>query len=234
VTTPSLPLARSDCWHRIGVWGDRSCPELAAAVHCQHCPVFAAAGRDFLASPPPEGYLQEWAARLADSREEELADVQSVLIFRLGGEWLALPVECLREVISLRPVHRIPFRGGLLAGLVNVRGELHLSIRLERVLGIEEGASGGRQPPVTCGEPGADVPRSPRLLVVGREPETWVFRVDEVDRVHRLTVGELEPAPPTLDRATARFTRGIFRCRQRAVGLLDEERFFEGMRASVR
>src|SRR5215831_8786654 len=55
------------CWHRIGVSGDRSCPELSTFVHCRNCPVFAAAARAFFDRPAPEGYLGEWATWLADS-----------------------------------------------------------------------------------------------------------------------------------------------------------------------
>ncbi len=32
-----------DCWNRIGVRGDRSCPKLAEHIHCRNCPVHAAA-----------------------------------------------------------------------------------------------------------------------------------------------------------------------------------------------
>jgi chemotaxis-related protein WspD len=223
----ALPMTtdRSDCWHRIGVWGDGSCPDLAAAVHCHNCPVFSAAGRRFLASTPPPGYLETWTARLAEKQDERSTEVQGVLLFRLGDEWLALAVSALREVIPLRPIHRIPFRGGLLAGVVNVRGELHLSIRMDHLLGIahrseaEEKRSGNAVP---------------RLLVAGRGDDTWVFRVDEVDRVHRLALSELKPTPPTLSRAATRCTRGVFGCRDRAVGLLDEERLFEVVRTSLK
>ena len=31
------------CWRRIGVAGDRTCPELAQHVHCRNCPVYAGA-----------------------------------------------------------------------------------------------------------------------------------------------------------------------------------------------
>ncbi len=55
------------CWNRIGVSGDRSCPELPSFVHCRNCPVFAAAARAFFDRPAPEGYLAEWARWLADS-----------------------------------------------------------------------------------------------------------------------------------------------------------------------
>jgi chemotaxis-related protein WspD len=226
-----LPMTaeRQDCWNRIGVWGDRSCPELTAVIHCHNCPVFSDAGRRFLASPPPDGYLEAWTARLAEKEDEESTEVQGVLIFRLGDEWLALPVTALREVISLRPIHRIPFHEGLLAGVVNVRGELHLSIRMDHLLGLShrEDVNGDRSP-----SPGRKA--VPRLLVAGHGTETWVFRVDEVDRVHRLAMGELKPVPPTLGRAAIRFTRGVFCCPDRAVGLLDEERLFEVLRTSVR
>lgn len=226
----TLPTTeQSDCWNRIGVAGDRSCPELAKFVHCHNCPVFTAAGRRFLDSVPPDGYLQEWTARLAEDKGEENVDVQGVVLFRLGGEWLALPASALREVISLRPIHRIPFHGGLLAGIVNVRGELHLAIRMDHLLGLTHST-------VANGEPSASgVGRSlPRLLVAGRDSETWVFRVDEVDRVHRLAMPSLRSVPPTLGRAASRFTRGVFRLQDRAVGLLDEGRLFEAVRTSVR
>ena len=227
----ALPMSdeQIDCWTRIGVWGDRSCSELANVVHCHNCPVFSAAGRRFLAGPPPDGYLESWTARLAEKEDDEAGDVQGVLIFRVGDEWLALPVAALHEVISLRPIHRIPFHGGLLAGVANVRGELHLSVRLDRVLDIA--SSEEEKETISLSRA---VKSAPRLLLAGREAETWIFRVDEVDRVFRLAASAMKPVPPTLRRATARLTCGVFHCQNRAVGLLDEERLFAVVRASMR
>lgn len=226
----TLPMtAQGDCWNRIGVGGDRSCPELATVVHCHNCPVFSAAGRRFLDSFPPDGYLEEWTARLAENKDDEVAEVRGVVLFRLGGEWLALPAGALHEVISLRPIHRIPFHGGLLAGVVNVRGELHLAIRMDHLLGITHSAETDGD-----GSSSDNGKTIPRLLVAGRDAETWVFRVDHVDRVYRLVMQSLKPVPPTLGRATSRFTRGVFRWKDHAVGLLDEGRLFEAVRTSVR
>jgi chemotaxis-related protein WspD len=227
----ALPIAdeRNDCWNRIGVWGDRSCPELPGVVHCHNCPVFRVAGSRFLAAPAPDGYLDAWTARLAEKEDEEVGDVQGVLIFRLGGEWLALPVAALREVVSIRPVRRIPFQGALLAGLVNVRGELHLTVRLDSLLAIA-GPGDGK----AIISPVNGFKMAARLLVAGRGAETWVFAVDEVDGVYRLAASELTPVAPTLGRATARLTRGVFLCQSRAVGLLDDARLFEVVRASMR
>src|SRR5262245_12149176 len=101
-----LPMLPRDCWNQIGVYGDRSCPQLETAGHCHNGPVFAQAGRLFLDAPPPAGYLEEWSARLAAVPAELPADLRSVLVFRIGEEWLGLPVHVLVEVTALRPVHR--------------------------------------------------------------------------------------------------------------------------------
>lgn len=209
------------CWPRIGVWGDRSCPELAAVTHCHNCPVFAAAGRRFLDAPSPPDYRDEWTARLASPPEDEAGDRVGVLVFRLADEWLALPVGVLVEVTHPRPPHRVPHRGGLLAGLVNVRGELHLCVRLELLLGLDPAKAPGD-------------PASRRLVVIRRDADGWVFAADEVERVRRVPDRELGPAPPTVARAAARLTRGVFHRDGRAVGLLDADRLFQALRERVR
>jgi chemotaxis-related protein WspD len=209
----------AQCWHKIGVWGDRTCPELATATHCHNCPVFAAAGRKFLDGPPPPEYPDEWTARLAPPERERAQDVLSVLAFRLADEWLAFPVGVMVEVTRLRAAHRIPHRGGLLAGVVNIRGELHLCARLDLLLGIN---------------PSVEEPENPRMLVVWVESEGWVFPVDEVDRVRRVAIPDVIPTPPTLARAVARLTRGVFTRDGRSIGLLDEVRVFQTLRERVR
>src|SRR5208282_1093127 len=136
-----------DCWNRIGVSGDRSCPELISFVHCRNCPVFAAAARSFFNRPAPEGYLAEWSRWLAgsddhdagktDKRHEDSEGLQShgaglsVLIFRLGAEYLAFRTQVLAEVTRLHPVHHVPHRSNqILAGLVNLRGQVELCVSL--------------------------------------------------------------------------------------------------------
>jgi chemotaxis-related protein WspD len=214
------PLAvSSPCWHRVGVWGDRSCPELAKVTHCHNCPVFAAAGRRFLDARSPAGYLDEWTARLAAPEAADCGDELSVLIFRLADEWLAMPIAALVEITRPRPPHRVPHRGGLLAGLVNIRGELHLCVRLDLLLGLTRGGP---------------EPEKPLIVVIRRESEGWVFAADEVDQVHRFPVRDLTAPPPTLSRAAARVTHGVFVKDGRAIGLLDEARVFHALSEKIR
>jgi chemotaxis-related protein WspD len=240
---------QGDCWNQIGVRGDRSCPELAQHVHCQNCPVFAAAGRRFLDAPTPPGYLDEWTERLAAPVEEAAADLEGVLVFRLADEWLALSVHALVEVTAPRPVHRVPFRGGLLAGLVNIRGELCLCAHLAKLLGIERpaGPSNGEAPAPSRNGPRAlsqadgkaaekarQAAPSERLLVARRDEERWVFPVDAVEKVVRVPRGEVGRPPATVGRAAAHLSRGVFTWHGRLVGLLDDARLFEALRGRLR
>jgi chemotaxis-related protein WspD len=256
VTRLPTVAPQGDCWNRIGVRGDRSCPELAQYVHCQNCPVFAAAGRRFLDAPTPPGYLDEWAERLAAPAEEAASDLEGALVFRLADEWLALSVHALVEVTTPRPVHRVPHRGGLLAGLVNIRGELCLCVHLAKLLGIEPRAGGpggalelppSRNGPRALGlangagerSPAVAAPAPPavsaaRLLVVRRDEERWVFPVDAVEKVVRVPRAEVARPPATVGRAAAHLARGVFSWRDRLVGLLDDARLFEALRGRLR
>src|SRR3954453_1814459 len=88
----ALPTAAgADCWNRVGVWGDGTCPELPPAVHCHNCPVFSAAGRRFLDARPPDGYAVEWADRLAGGADGAAAHQETLLVFRIREEWLCPP-----------------------------------------------------------------------------------------------------------------------------------------------
>lgn len=220
MTSQPLIVLEEQCWHRMGVWGDRTCPELPAVTHCHNCPVFAGAGRRFLEAAPPEEYAEEWTEQLAEPEEETVKDLTGALVFRLTDEWLAVPVNVLAEVTHLRKPHRIPHRGGLLAGLVNIRGELQLCVRLDKLLGIE---------PRT-----ASRPQHPRMISLRREADCWVFAADEVDQVCRVSAAELTTAPPTLTRSASRLTRGVFTHNDRTIGLLDDARLFTMLRERVR
>lgn len=216
--TPLATVPATDCWNRIGVRGDGSCPTLAEVVHCQNCPVFAAAGRRFLDAPAPPGYRDEWTARLASIDDEDTCEGTSVLVFRLADEWLALPVPVLVEVTPLKPVRRVPHRTGVLAGVVNMRGELTLCAHLGKVLGIANGA----------------ISDTGRMLVVRRDSDRWAFAVAEVDRVHRVPNASVGRPPATVARAASHLTRGVFPLGDRAVGLIDEGRLFDTLRAKLR
>lgn len=223
--TVSAPLPGDECWRKIGVSGDRSCPELAAHVHCRNCPVMAAAARTFFDRAAPEGYLSGWVGILEESVARTDADPESLLVFRLGREWLALPTTALVEVTTSRPCHRVPHRvGGVLEGIVNIRGQLQLCVSAHRLLGIDGDPRGTASS--AYGE-------ALRLLVVERRAaaaeERWVFAVDDVAGVHRVERSALRMVPSTVSQSGARFCRALFDWQEGTVGVLDDSRFFDSL-----
>ena len=208
------------CWRAIGVDGDRSCPELAAAIHCRNCGFFTAAGRALMERPAPAGYLEEWAGVLADAKPASAARTHSALLFRLGEEWLALDTAALVEIAERRRPHSIPHRAGIVSGLVNIRGQLQLCVSLHRLLGIPEPARRGA---------GAE-PLHARLVVARGAAGTWVFEAEEVLGVHHFSAGELSQVPLTVAEAQRRFTVGLFALERRWIGYLESDALFAALR----
>ena len=206
------------CWSRIGVWGDMACPELETAVHCRNCSVYEAAGRNLLERAGPEGYLEEWTAVLAKEEVARAVGEESVVLFRLGREWLGLSTQVFSEVIEDRVVHRLPHRSDeVFRGLVNVRGEIRLCINLAALLGLA--AEDGQDQQVSHIAYG-------RMIVAEYAGQSWVFAVDEVHGIHRYHADELGELPVTIAGATATYARGLCEWQGRNVGCLDDDLLF--------
>ena len=232
---PVIEVPMEDCWRRIGVSGDRSCPELETFIHCRNCPVMAEAARAFFDREAPEGYLESWSRILEEPEVAIDPDATSVLVFRLDREWLSLPATALIEVTPLRPLHRVPHRtAGVLQGLVNVRGQLQLCVSLHGLLGLEGRPS--FEPTTTATDDGA-LTSPARLLVVERigsqGDERWVFGVDEVAGVQRVLRSSLRSVPSTVSQSSTRYCQALFDWQGLPVGLLDEARVFDGLRDSI-
>jgi chemotaxis-related protein WspD len=215
----------SDCWNQIGVSGDGTCPELEKVIHCRNCPVYAAGGRSLLEREPPADYLREWTQALTEEKDEDkTADTLSVLIFRLGREWLALPTHVCQEVAEMRPIHTLPHRSGLvLLGLVNIRGVIRLCVSLSELLGLEPADDSSR----TANN------NQQCLVVIARGSDHWVILVNELYGIQRLPLSAVRNAPVTVAKATPRLTKGVIDWQDKGVGYLDDELLFLALRKEV-
>lgn len=225
-TVNTVEMERTDCWNQIGVFGDGTCPELGKVIHCRNCPVYAAGGRQLLEREPPADYLREWTQALAEAKDEaKTEETFSVLIFRLGTDWLALPTYVCQEVAELRPIHTLPHRSGpVLLGLVNIRGEIRLCVSISQLLGLEptDGSNRARH-----------YKAQPCLVVIARDGDHWVVRVDELHGIQRFHLSALREAPVTVAKATPRLTKGVIEWQEKGVGCLDDELLFLVLRKEV-
>ena len=203
--------------------GDGSCPELKTHIHCRNCPVYAAAGARLLDRALAADYRHAWAAHFARPKAAVAAGTFSVVLFRIGAEWLSLPTPAFQEVAELRRIHSIPHRRkGTLLGLVNVRGELLLCVSLARVLGQAPAPS-----------PGNGHATYERLLVTAWESQRLVFPVDEVHGVLRFEADQLREPPVTLAKSGTSYTRGVLPWQGRMVLCLDAELLFPALNQSL-
>ena len=212
-----------DCWNRIGVQGDKSCPELHRHIHCRNCPTFEQGAHALLNRTPPAGYIEEWTQFLARAKETEAGFTDTAFVFRIGPEWLALSARLCVEIVSMRPIRRVPHRSNrMLMGLASVRGELLLCFSLANLLGLEPSAE-------TSAAANAASRVLPRLLVARKDRFAIAFPVDEVMGLHRFHRDTVRAIPATVVHAVPQFSRGMLTADGRKIGLLDDELVFHAL-----
>ena len=214
----------ASCRNTIGVWGDCSCPELQVHVHCRNCPVYSDAAAALLDRPVPAEFAIDRARDFEASKAVDERETQSVVVFRLGPEWFALPTSVVAEVAERRVIHSVPHRRGIVLGVVNVRGELLVCVSLGRLLGLE---------PVSEPLPGVSRTDHGRLLVVRRDGVRAVLPADEVGGVQRFHPRELKEVPTTVSKAATAHSRAVLSWSGHVVGLLDDHLLFRTLHRSV-
>lgn len=210
------------CWKLIGVFGDASCPDLVTYAHCRHCPRYSEAGRRLFDRAIPPEFSKEWTRLIAAAKETGQADLISVLVFRLCGEWLALRTNCFRKATDAQTIHSVPLKSGrIFLGLVNIDGELLPCFSAAEAVNLPESAA-------TAGENVKS-----RLFVVVRDGERFVFPVEEAMGVRRIPTASVQPPPDTVTHAGAPIVNGVFDLAEIRVGLLDDVQLFQAFERAL-
>jgi chemotaxis signal transduction protein len=155
-------------------------------------------------------------------------DLVSLLAFRVNEELFGLPGEDVVRVTGVPSIHRIPHRtNAVIRGLCCVQGELLISVSLPALLGMQE-----PEPDDTVAI--ADQAGHRRMVVIGREAETWAVVVDEVLGVMRLEASSFLPPPATVQNARQCVTRNLAALPDgRMVAVLDANRLDSGFKAAL-
>ena len=201
------------CWNQIGVRGDASCTRLVEVGHCRNCDEYGRAGRSLFEREASEPLREEWSRLLAEVKPPAETHAESLVVFQVCGEYVALRSVLLERVVGMQTVHTIPSRSGkVLVGLVNVDGELLPCFSAAAALQL-----------------GTDNPPSnPRQIMVLHLGHTRLAcAVDQVVGFVRVPAEDLETPPVTLSRDERLFTTAVFSMRGKSAGLLDGDRLFE-------
>lgn len=211
--------ALDDCWNRIGVWSPEaaSCTELKRFVHCRNCDRYSAAGRQMLERPVPAAYRQEWTERFAHVKHNRQGVSKSVLLFRLGDEWLGIGSMFVNEITPMRAIHSLPHRNdSLVKGLVNIRGELKICVSIGCLLQLDK----ARESYAT------DHEILERMIFISKDGQSFVIPVSEVHGILHYTDSTIQATPATVAKSRHSYTSGILSWDNRHVGVLDHELLF--------
>lgn len=168
-----------------------------------------------LLNRPTEGaYIEEWTRLLAASRTETpIQNNLSLVVFRLGKEWMALSTLVFLEITENKLVRGIPHRmGDVLKGLINLRGQLCLCVDLPKLLEIEPYKESSAH--------------SQRVVAIGLNKQRWVFLTDEILGIFSCDMDSLKNIPVTVAKSTANYFKGTVVLEGRHVSVLDEELLF--------
>ena len=128
--------------------------------------------------------------------------------FYVRGMFLGLEVTCIQEVIRAQPLTVVPLTQPVIAGLMNLRGQIVTAIDLRHRLGLP--------------------PREPDerpINVVVRTPDGAVsLLVDEIGDVIEVSDDEFERPPETLGDDARALIRGAYKLKDRLLLVLDAAR----------
>lgn len=140
------------------------------------------------------------------------ADQFELLAFRIAGEQYAVEIERIVEIVTPRPVTRIPNADAGIVGIISLRGTIVTVMDVRRRL---------RHPP--SNEETADS----RIVVIEYAGETLGFQVDHVSRVIKIDRTAVEPHPVVHTSEQRDAIRGVFRHANALTILLDLDKLLE-------
>lgn len=133
---------------------------------------------------------------------------RKVCTFYIGPHLFGIDVESMREVLEHWVTTPVPLTPGCVLGVINLRGQIMMTIDLRRRLGIADR------------EPGL-----PQVsLVIQTSFEHVAFVVDSVGDVLEVREDQLEPSPETLSSESRELIRGVYKLPSQLILVLDSAR----------
>jgi purine-binding chemotaxis protein CheW len=128
--------------------------------------------------------------------------------FYLQKLLFGVEVEKVQEVIRYQEMTRIPLSPAVIAGLINLRGQIVTAFDLRHQLEL---------PPRSGGE-------LPMNVVVRRDDGPISLLVDEIGDVVEVDEQLFELPPDTLESQAREFIRGVYKLKEQLLLLLDTEK----------
>jgi purine-binding chemotaxis protein CheW len=139
------------------------------------------------------------------SEQKRASGRRQLTTFFLRGHYFGIDVRQVQEVLRRQPMTRVPTAPPVVAGLINLRGQIVTALDLRRRLGLD--ATGA--------------PPEPTNLIVQSEDGLASLLVDEIGDVIEVDDALFEPPPATLQGIGRELIRGAYKLADRLLLILD-------------
>ncbi len=136
------------------------------------------------------------------------ANQQQFCTFYIQGLLFGVEVETVQEVIQHQEMTGVPLAPEVVAGLINLRGQIVTAIDLRRRLGV-------------CERQGDALPMN---VVVRTGDGAVSLLVDEIGDVVEVEQRDFEEAPETLASTSRELIRGVYKLKKELLLILDTQR----------
>jgi len=175
---------------------------------------------------PTESKLEKFKQQAGKRRElaqtateaETTANILELLTFVIAGEQYAVDIERIVEIVTPRPVTRIPNADPSVVGIMSLRGTIVTLVDVRRKL---RHGGGGDDTPDT------------RIVVIDFHNEMIGFAVDRVLRVVKAVAGDIEPHPVVHATELDESVRGVFRVNAALTILLDLDKLLDSRALAI-
>ena len=160
-------------------------------------------------------HFKSQAGQRREARVEAVVETKhqlELLTFLISGEQYAIDIEKIVEIVTPRPVTRIPNADTSVVGIISLRGTIVTLVDVRRKL---------RHPAAEEGN------ENSRIVVIDLHKETVGFVVDRVLRVVKLAPSEVEPHPVVHTTELEEAIRGVFRVGGALTILLDLDKLLD-------
>lgn len=140
-----------------------------------------------------------------------MADERQFCTFFLDKLFFGVEVEKVQEIIRYQEMTKVPLAPPVVAGLINLRGQIVTAIDLRRRLDLAE----------------RPTEKLPLNVVVQISDETVSFLVDEIGDVLEVDSQDFESTPDTLTGNVRHLIRGAYKLKEILLLILDIEKVVE-------
>jgi purine-binding chemotaxis protein CheW len=137
-----------------------------------------------------------------------MTTIERFCTFKVGDLFFGVDVHKVQEVLRYVEMTRAPLAPAVVAGLINLRGQIVTAIDLRRRLGLD-------------GRSGADLPMN---VVVRTDESTISLLVDEIGDVLDVSPDLFERTPPSFNPAMRELIRGVYKLNDGLMLVLDIEK----------